>query len=382
MIHDGSLLVRDGILEQVGLTRRIENLKEARDAIEVSAAGRVVLPGFVDSHTHLLFPPPGVIPLRQLAISNAMRTISAMRLEIRARVHLEAMARHGTTTVEVKTGSGADPRIELKMLRALSRLDPKPVDVIRTVLLRVPRELPAKFASDAALHEKSTTDLLAKIRRRRLAEFVDVAWEDEAVPGRIVRRSVEVASVLGFRLKVHADGVFSGDAVAFALEHRAVSVDHLEYVTRVEAEWLGKSATIATLLPSASFHRNVRYAPARMLIEGGAAVALATNFNPYQTPALSMQTVIMLACSRMGMTPEEAISAATINGAHALARAANTGSLEVGKSADLVIMNVSDYRDLAQQFGMNLVYMTMKGGQIIYEEGEVTPRPLERLPAW
>jgi imidazolonepropionase len=188
---------------------------------------------------------------------------------------------------------------------------------------------------------------------------------------------------LGFGSKVHAEDACSSYAIGTALEHGAASVDHLENATLADAALLGKNATIATLLPCASFHRDGRYAPARMLIEAGAPVALATNFNPHLTPTLNMQTVVKLACVRMGMTPAEAISAATINGAHALHCATRIGSLEPGKLADLLILNISDYRELAHHFGMNLVQSTMKRGELIYKEGEVAPRPLRDLrPAW
>jgi imidazolonepropionase len=140
---------------------------------------------------------------------------------------------------------------------------------------------------------------------------------------------------------------------------------------------------MATLLPSASFHSNGRSAPARALIDAGVAVALATNFNPYHTPTLNMQTAVALASLRMGMTAAEAISAATINGAYALGCAARVGSLEFGKSADVLILSVSDYRELALRFGTNMVHMTMKRGKIIYKEGEVPPLPAEDLrPVW
>jgi imidazolonepropionase len=157
----------------------------------------------------------------------------------------------------------------------------------------------------------------------------------------------------------------------------------LEYATADDAAVLGRSPTVATLLPAASFHRDARYAPARSLIDAGAAVALATNFNPQHTPTLNMQAVVQLACYRMGMTPAEAISAATINGAHALACADAVGSLEPGKSADVLILNISDYHELAHHFGMNLVHTTIKRGEIIWEEGKVAPRPIEHIrPSW
>jgi imidazolonepropionase len=164
-----------------------------------------------------------------------------------------------------------------------------------------------------------------------------------------------------------------------AVEHRVASIDHLENATADDAAMLAGVSTVATLVPGASFGDGERNAPARALIDAGAAVALATNFNPHHTPSLNMQTVVSLACLRMGMTVAEAISAATINGAHALRCASRVGSLEFGKSADILMLNVSDYRELGRHFGTNLVHMTMKRGKFIYKEGDVAPRPAEEL---
>jgi imidazolonepropionase len=226
-------------------------------------------------------------------------------------------------------------------------------------------------------------EFLPKLRRRRLARFADLYWQEEAGRGSSGKQYLELARHMGLGTKVHAEVPSPGEAVALAAGHHAASVDHLEYATSDDAAVLGRSQTVATLLPGASFHRDSRYAPARTLIEAGAAVALATNFNPHHTPTLNMQAVVKLACCRMGMTPAEAISAATINGAHALACADTTGSLEPGKSADLLILNISDYRELAHHFGTNLVHTTIKRGEIIWEEGEVAPRPVKDLrPSW
>jgi len=371
IIHDGSLLVRDGVLLEVGPTRRIENLALAQKAVEVSAVGRVVMPGFVDSHTHLLFPPAGSFSTEIAAGARAIRTITGMRLETRARICVEAMARHGTTTVEVKTGSGADRSSEMKILRVLAALQKNPLDVVASFLLR----LPQMEAGDWVWSE-----FLPKIRRRRLAAFADLVWEE---PGGRAVEYWRAAKSLGMPCKLHADGIAPGAAIAAAIESGAVSIDHLENATAQDIELLGRSGTIATLLPCASFHSDARYAPARAIIEAGAPVALATNFNPHHTPTLNMQAVINLACLRMEMTPAEAIAAATINGAHALGCAAKLGSLEPGKLADLLILNISDYRELAHHFGTNLVHSTMKRGEFIYEEGLVAPRPARDLrPAW
>ena len=380
IIHDGSLLVRDGVLVEVGPTRRIENLALAQKAVEVSAVGRVVMPGFVDSHTHLLFPPPGSFATEIADGARAIRTITGMRLETRARIYVEAMARHGTTTVEVKTGCGPDRSAEMKILRVLSSLQ-KPLDVVATFLLRLPAADPYDEPETNGADDWISTEFLPKIRHRRLATFADLVWQEHrtAYLGEYLR----TAEALGMQRKLHADGPLPCAAIAAAIEAGAVSIDHLEHATAADARLLGRGGTIATLLPCASFHSESRYAPARAMIEAGAPVALATNFNPHHTPTLNMQAVVNLACLRMGMTPAEAITAATINGAHALGCADKLGSLEPGKLADLLILNISDYRELAHHFGTNLVHSTMKRGEFIYEEGSVAVRPARDLrPPW
>jgi imidazolonepropionase len=375
IIYDGSLLICDGIIEEVGTTRRVENLAQARDAMEINAAGRVVMPGFVDSHTHLAFPPAGETASDEDSAGRLIRSSTSQSLEARARPYLEAMARHGTTTVEAKTGCGTDEGSEIKLLRALSALKRDPLDVVTTFLLRLPPpDLNGESTSQAEI-EWVFKMVLPKIRRRRLARFADLAWDSDRAAPECFARYLGIARGLGFACKVHADQRSPAAAVAMAVEHLAVSIDHLEHATAEDALPLGGSRTIATLLPAVSFCNGGRSAPARDLIDAGAAIALATNFNRHHTPVLSMQTVVALACLRMGMTTAEAISAATINGAHALCCADRVGSLELGKSADLLLLEVSDYRELARQFGVNLVHMTMKRGKLIYKAGEVARRP-------
>jgi imidazolonepropionase len=370
LIPDGALLIRDGLLLEVGATRRLENLAEARRAEDVNAAGRVVMPGFVDSHTHLLFPPPGAdAGLEQAA--RLIRATNGRRLEMRARGYLQSMARHGSTTVEVKTGCGPDESAETKILRVLAALKRDPLEVVPTFLFRLPASGGDEIepAADAVFRE-----LLPKLKRRRLARFVDLAWEGG--PGRHAYfvRFLAAARRLGFACKVHAGEAAPRAAIIAAVEQFAVSVDHLEHATAADAPLLAGSCTMATLLPGASFHSGGPSPPARALIDSGAAVALATNFHPWHTPTLNPQTVVALASMRLGLTAAEAISAATINGAHALGRAGRTGSLEPGKLADVLILNASDYRDLARDFGGNLVHRTMKRGEFVYTEGEVARR--------
>ena len=370
VIQDGAVLIRNGILVEVGPSRRVENLAEARDALEINAAGRVVMPGFVDAHTHLAFPPAGIHTSDPAGAARAVHTATGHRLEHRARAILEAMARHGTTTVEAKTGCGLDQGAESKLLRMLYGLRKEPLDVIPSFLFRLPEDV---NGGSPRATEWVVGELLPRIRRRGTARFADLAWDSDPARLACFDRYLEVAHRLGFDCKIHADGMAPAAAIALAAQHRVASIDHLEHATAEEARLIAEAGVMVTLLPSAGFGGNGRQAPARALIEAGAAVALGSNYNPHYAPSLNMQTVVALACGCLGMTVEEAICAATINGAHALGCAGTTGSLEPGKIADLLVLNAGNYQELEHSLGTNLVHLTMKRGKFIYKEGDVAP---------
>src|ERR1022692_3250281 len=182
IISDGSLLIKDGVIDQVGPTRRVENLTAARGAVEISAVGRVVMPGFVDSHTHLMFPPPypaGEARREHQSAVKLLLTMTGQRLAWRGRAYLKAMARHGTTTVEAKTGCGPHESAETKVLRVLAALQGKPLDIVATSLFRIPPAGDSSPESDAAAAEWMCGELMPKIRRRRLARFADLEWDPE-----------------------------------------------------------------------------------------------------------------------------------------------------------------------------------------------------------
>ncbi|HMC62998.1 MAG TPA: amidohydrolase family protein, partial [Candidatus Solibacter sp.] len=247
IISDGALLVRDGVVLEVGPSRRVENLALARDAVEINAAGRVVMPGFVDSHTHLAFPLIGAGSGDHDAAVRAVRANTGQRLEAKARAYLEAMARHGTTTVEVKTGCGPDESAESKMLRVLSVFKQEPVEVIPSFLFRLPHR-----GGDGGYQEAADWvmgDLLPKIWKRGVAQFADVAWDSDPESYQYFDQYLQVARGLGFSLKIHADHLDPRTALAMAVDHAVVSIDHLEHATEEEAAILGPRGVIATLLP-------------------------------------------------------------------------------------------------------------------------------------
>jgi imidazolonepropionase len=361
LIEDGSILIRGGEVYQAGPTRRIENLQIARDAIEINAAGRVVMPGLVDSHTHLAFP-AGACSNHDAA-ARRIRGSSVRLLQSKCRASLDAMARHGTTTLEADLGSGLGEDLEWKMLRVLRGLDDDPLSVIRTLRLRLP---------DVAVEgDPEANEVFPRMRRHQMVRFAAIEWHSRHSGSGEFARWMHTFRQLGFDRKLHAGGPESSGAIAAAFECGASCVDHLENVPAEEADLLGKSETIATITPASDWHESRTSVSAREWIDRGAAVALGTNFGVGQAGTLSMQMVIALAVKRMGLMLNEAICAATTNGAHALGCANRTGSLEPGKSADLLLLNASDYRDLGCNVGANLVHSTMKNGRFIYREAKV-----------
>ena len=375
LVQDGSILIVDGLIREVGPTRRVENLAVARDAIEINAAGRVVMPGFVDSHTHLVSGAPRLAEFEALisgedsgmpaAPSREIELTSGSTLERQALRTIQDCVREGTTTMEAKSGFGVSEAGELKILRIHAALHDRPIPVVSTAM--------ASPAFSGGGPRDYLTRLLPVVRRRRLAEFVDVEYEEDAFGYEECRELLRAARQLGFGVKMHAGQRSKTRAVELGLETGATSIDHLIYIDEVQTALLARAGIVATLLPGSVFYLGgERYAQARRLIDAGVPIALATNYNPRTCPSHNMQMTIALACRVMRMTPAEAISAATINGAHALRRAGRAGSIEYGKDADLVVLSAPDYRELPYHFGVNLVETTIRRGEVIYNRAEVT----------
>jgi imidazolonepropionase len=372
VIEDGAVLIRDGLIREVGPTRRLENLAEARSATEISAAGRVVMPGFVDCHTHLLSGPArlGGDPEKQrsdarLALVNIgnVREATSRRLTVEASSVLNKCAAYGTTTLEAKSGYALNLGGEIKILRTMTRLPPEPVEVVPTFFGAhvVPPEFegrPCEFV------QWLIGEALPTVQRRGLAKFVDGCADAGAFTAGQLRPYFERARELGFALKLHYGQFGPNDGGSLAGDFCFTSIDHVDHIA---AECLARisPATLLALTPAASFFHHRAKAHARQLIETGVAVALASNYGRSITPTFNMQFVIFLAVHQLGMTPAEAVSAATINSAHALKLGHRIGSLEPGKQADLTVLNVGDYRELAHEFGINLVGLTMKNGVVV-----------------
>ena len=382
IIRDGALLVRGERIAAVGPRKQIERLREARRARKLDLGGRVVLPGFVDSHTHLVFPASRAAEYER-CISGAtyeeiaragggilssvkhLRKAPAATLEKSALGRLGEFATHGTTTVEAKSGYGLDLPSELKTLRVQRELHRRqPLDIVSTFLGA--HVLPPEYRRRDAYVELLARRWIPQVARSGLAEFCDVFCDRGAFSVAESRRILTAARACGLDLRLHAEQLAHTGAARLAVELRAASADHLEQVTSGDIRALAASNVVCTLLPGCSFHLGLaHYAPARALIEAGAIVALATDFNPGTSPTLNMQMILSLACTQMRMTPAEAIAAATLNPAYSLRRHDGMGSLTVGKYADLAAFNLADVREIPYYFGVNHCWLTMKRGKII-----------------
>ena len=378
LIQDGAVLIVDGQIHDVGPSRRVENLALTRQAEVIDASGRVVMPGFVDSHTHLVSGPARIpdYELRgagvgePLAMARGIQELSPRTLAAQALHAVEEAFRHGTTTLEAKSGVGLTEANEIKILRVHAALRKQSVPMLSTFLCA---QVPPDYRNRADRYlEWVCTHMLPLIHRRKFAEFADIHCGEDAFSVEHARRYLLAARELRFGLKIQTDSRPPSGAIRMAVELEVSSVDHAIDISPEDVALLAQSQTIATLLPGPVFYLgSLAYPPARMLIDAGVAVALATNYNPETSPSQNMQMMIALACGNMRMTAAEAVTAATINAAYSLRSASRVGSLEPGKSADLLILGVADYREIPYHFGLNLVELVMKDGTVVVERSEV-----------
>jgi len=351
------------------------------------------MPGFVDSHTHLVFAGSRVEDYeRRLAgasyeeiasagggIAYSARLVaeaSPRGLEAQARRFLREFAAHGTTTVEVKTGYGLEIESEIKMLRVIRALGSESgrqgrpdAGIVPTLLAA--HALPASYQSRRTEYlDEVIARLIPFAAREKMAEFIDCFCDRGAFSVDECRRLLAAGAAHGLVPRLHAEQLARTGAARLGIETNAASVDHLDHLSAADIRALARSSTVATLLPGVNLHLGLKdYAPARKLVDGGAAIALATDFNPGTSPTLNMQFILSLACDAMRLSPAEAISAATINAAYSLRRAGEAGSLEPGKQADLIIMEVDDYRQIPYYIGWNHCGMTVRKGRIVFERG-------------
>jgi imidazolonepropionase len=381
ILEGGALIARAGRIDWVGPTAELPPIPPNAQLLD--AAGRAVLPGLVDSHTHLLFAGTRADEFAQRLAGSTYQEISerggginasvrcvrqASKGELKelARSRLARLLSFGVTTVEVKSGYGLTTADEIKCLEATAELNAEgPLELVPTFLGA--HAVPPEFRADRAGYVRLLTDeMLPEVARRGLAEFCDVFCEtgvfSVAESERILRKALD----LGLQLKVHADELTPLGGAELAARLGAASADHLLRVTDAGIDALAASGTVATLLPGTAFFLGVPYAPARRLIERGLAVALASDCNPGTCPTENLPLVGTMACTQMRMLPGEVLTALTLNAAAALCRSDRLGALAPGRQADLVICDVPDYRQVFYHFGVSHAWRVIKRGRVVY----------------
>lgn len=379
IVTDAALLIENGLIVRSGPAGSIAVPEEME---VMDAEGRVVLPGFVDSHTHTVFAGSREheFALRAegksyqeiadagggiLSTMRATREATKKELYRSAERRLTAMLRHGTTTVEIKSGYGLSPEAEIRMLEVIADLKRDHFASVVATFLGA-HAVPPEYAGDRQGYVDRICDyMMPYVATKRLATFVDVFCEQGYFDLRATEQIILEAKRHGLVPKLHADQLTAMGASELGARHNAVSVDHLEKTTPEGIAAVAASQTIATVLPGCSLFLNHPYAPARAMIDAGIPVAIATDFNPGSQMCFSMPMMLTLACTQMRLTPEEAVTAATLNGAAALGISAETGSIEPGKNADVVVYDVHDFRTIAYHYGVNHVWKVIKNGVVL-----------------
>lgn len=389
LIADGAIAITDGQIIALGTTAELQT-HTARETID--AAGKVVCPGFVDCHTHIVFGGNRLNEFEMriqgatyMEIMNAgggiMSTVHATRhasknqLIDEAAARLDTMLSLGTTTVEIKTGYGLDTATELKLLHVIEQLEASHVvDIVPTFLGA--HAVPAEYKDRADVYlDLVIQEMLPAVKdwyeaslfaQRNIPLFADVFCEANVFDREQSRRVLQAAKDYGMGIKAHVDEFKSLNGVTMALELGAVSVDHLDVTGMDEIAALAASDTIAVPLPAVNFNLgSTHFANARAMLDSGAALALATDMNPGSAPCYSMPFIMAIASRYQRLTPPEALNASTINAAYAIGLGDRVGSLEVGKQADVLIINTPDYREIVYEFGSNRVEQVIKKGQIV-----------------
>ncbi len=383
IIRDGGLAIKDGRIVAVGKTTDVTKAFKAENVI--SANGKIVLPGFVDPHTHLVFAGSREDEF-QMRIEGAsymeilkagggiLRTVRETRKASFEKLvdygteTLDAMLEHGTTTIEAKSGYGLTTKDELKMLDVIQRLNQlHSVDVVPTFLgaHAVPPEF---FNNPQAYVNLVTEEMIPKVSEKGLAEFCDVSCEKGVFSLEQASRILTAGKNSSLKPKVHADETSLLGGAELAAGIGAVSADNMLFSSDEGIKAMADKGVVAVLLPATAFSlMSNRYADARVMINFGVPIALGTDFNP-SCWVENQQLVIALACHFMKLTPAEAITAATINAAHAINRANEVGSLEVGKKADVTVLDVPNHKFLGYRFGVNLVDKVIKNGRIVVDK--------------
>ena len=389
IIQGGAVLCLGGKIVSVGTTKdalRDPWLKRNRKRVtEIDCAGKVVLPGFVDSHTHPVFMHPRLVDFEkriagasyeEIAAAgggirsslDAVRKATKSALIARVVIAMQDMASHGTTTVEAKSGYGLTVESELKSLEAIMTAATRwPGTVVSTLLGA--HVVPKEFQGCSQKYvEIVCKEMIPRAAKRKLAQFVDVFCDQGAFAADETEQIFAAAERHGLSVRAHM-GQLSETALRPFLRFHPASFDHMDHVNEDDIAALAQHDTVATLVPGANYFLGMKdYPNARRLIDAGVPVALATDYNPGTSPTISVPMAMSLACTHMKMSPAEAVAAATINGAWALRMAERKGSIETGKDADLAVFDVKDYREIPYWFGANHCAATVLNGVVAAHE--------------
>lgn len=390
IIENGAVLIQDGRICAAGRTEDIEASfqSDIQSAEIINAAGKIVLPGLVDPHTHLVYSGSreeefnmrlnGATYMEIMnngggihatAIKN--REASEEQLVQESTVRLNRFLLHGVTTIEAKSGYGLDWETESKQLRAAKKLnDTHPIDIVSTFMGA--HAIPAEFKGNSdGFVDLLVNEMLPKVAEGKLAEFNDVFCEHGVFTPEQSRRILEAGKRYGLVPKIHADEIEAYGGAELAAEVGAISAEHLLKASDRGIRLMAEKGVIAVLLPGTAFFLMTEAANGRRMVDSGVPVALSTDCNPGSSPTCSMPLIMNLACMHMGMTPAEVITASTINAAHAINRGKEIGSIEPGKKADIVIMDVPNFMQLQYLYGMNHTDTVVKAGRIVVEGGKI-----------
>ncbi|MHC4321226.1 MAG: imidazolonepropionase [Planctomycetota bacterium] len=385
VIDDGTVVIENGIITAVGKAGEVLKKFDETGFKTIDATGKAVLPGFIDSHTHFVF---GGYRSEEfswrlggedymeimkrgggiVATVNATREASREELIESGKKRLDSMLSFGVTTVEGKSGYGLDKETEIKQLEAIVELDKlHPVDIVGTFLgaHAVPNDFQGK---EDKFIGYITDSVMPQVANRGLAEFCDVFCEKGVFSLEQSKRLLLKAKELGFKLKIHADEIFPLGGTELAAELGAVSADHLLHASDKGITELAKKGIVATLLPGTAFSLKESYARGRYIIDQDCAVALATDFNPGSCFTESIPLIFVLATLYTGITIEEAVTALTINGAAAIDRADKIGSIDVGKTGDVIILEFPSYKYIPYHIGVSCVEKVIKNGNLVFDK--------------
>ena len=389
LIENGAVAIAQGRFVGVGRAEEVLFQYTAEEVVDVK--GKVVCPGFVDPHTHIVFAGDRIDEFELkikgaeyleilangggiLATVKKTREASLEELVVQSRKRLDKMLACGTTTAEIKTGYGLDTETELKMLRVIEELDKThAIDIVPTFLAAhaVPPEY--KGNTDAYV-DLICSEMLpqawawyqtSQFRKKGVPFFADVFCERNAFDLSQTTRVLETAKSLGFGIKAHVDQFTNLGGAGFAISTKAISIDHLDAISDEEVVQLAESETVGVVIPTENFNAGkTQFANARRMIDAGCAIALSTDYNPGSAPCPSMPMSMAISCRYQKLLPAEAMNAATINAAFGIGMGKNAGSIEVGKMADLLVLSARDYREIVYEFGSSLIEVTVVRGVV------------------